>query len=353
MRTYYYVFDKNREYLFDNFPESIVKYLDLKLNKTIKIKCLINNKLTEVKIAKKENEYGIIYIATTEKKFINREKLFKEFIDFTTIGIKPFINFQKEIEQKYIRMNEEFIHNVVSLNSHAIQDLFTLLPQQNLSDNIYNQSDYVKLVIKEKPNVAVDTLLNLIKYHLASKVEFSVFSRTLKNNTYIQKSRYYIHKVILSVLQIFISDFEKKNITIHLDASEKQLDIEFDSLFVSLFYIFENAVKYCHPRTTFKVIFKEESNCFSIIFEMISIKIEKFEVDKITLRGYRSEIAKKINSEGSGIGMYRIIKTLQLNNCELEIQPNFNSVQRIYKNVEYEGNLFKIKFIGQQDWFRT
>jgi K+-sensing histidine kinase KdpD len=353
MRTYYYAFDKEEKYLFDNFPEELIQYINNNITSSIKVKCSIDGKLIDVKIAKKKNEFGTIYIATSEKKFVNREKLFKEFIDFTTIGLKPFVNFQREIEEKYNRINEEFIHNVVSLNSHAIQDLFALLPQQSLSDHIYNQSDYAKLIIKEKPNIAVETLLKLIKYHLASKVEFSVFTRTLKTNVYIQKTKYSIHKVILSVLQIFIADFEKKNITIQLDASDKQLEIEFDSLFVSLFYIFENAIKYCHPRTSFKVIFKEESTFFSICFEMISIKIEKHEIDKITLRGYRSEIAKKMNNEGSGIGMYRIIKTLQLNNCELEIIPKFNTYSQIYKGIQYEGNLFKIKFIGQQNWFDT
>lgn len=351
MRTYFYAFDKNNEYLFDNFPVELIQYISNNINSSIKIKCAINGKDTEVKIAKRENIYGTIYIATTEKKFINREKLFKEFIDFTTIGLRPFVNFQKELEEKHNKINEEFIHNVVSLNTHAIQDLFTLLPQQSLSDNIYNQSDFVKSILREKPNVAVDTLLKLIRYHLASKVEFSVFSRTLKTSTYIQKTKFDIHKVLLSVLQIFILDFEKKNITIHLDASEKQLEIDFDSLFVSLFYIFENAIKYCHPRTNFKIILKEETNCFSILFDMISIKIEKHEIDKIILRGYRSEIAKKMNSDGNGIGMYRILKTLQLNNCELEIQPKINAYASVYKGIPYEGNQFKIKFIGQQSWF--
>jgi signal transduction histidine kinase len=353
MRTYFYALNKNKEHLFDNFPEELIQYINENIVNSIIIKCVIGGKTTDIKIAKRENEHGIIFIATSELKFLKREKSFKDFIDFTTVGIKPFINFQRELEEKHNKINEEFIHNVISLNTHAIQDLFTLLPQQSLSDNIYNQLEYARSIIKEKPKIAAETLLKLIKYHLASKVEFSVFSRTLKTSTYIHKKKFYIHKVLLTILQIFISDFEKKNITIHLDASEKQLEIDFDSLFVSLYYIFENAIKYCHPSTTFKIIFKEESNCFSILFEMISIKIQKYEVDKIILRGYRSEIAKNINSEGNGIGLYRIIKTLQLNNCELEIKPNFNSVQRVYKNNEYEGNIFKIKFLGQQDWFKT
>jgi len=242
------------------------------------------------------------------------------------------------------------------LNSYSIQDLFVLIPQKTLSENINRQKDIIKEVIVEKPNVTVDTLLKLIKYNLAMKVEFSVFDRTQKPTSIVKKIPHSIRGLLLSILQIFIDDFEKKKIDVSLDAgqaSERRIEIDDDSLFVSLFYLLENSLKYCLPNTKYKIIFTEEKNCFSILFIMISIRIETYEINKLTNFGYRSESAKQINSQGKGIGMYRIIKTLKLNNAVLEITPRINDYTRKCGNITYEGNQFKIKFLGQSEWYRT
>ena len=159
------------------------------------------------------------------------------------------------------------------------------------------------------------------------KVEFSVFERTQKPNAIGKKISHSIRNLVLSILQIFIDDFELKKIEVSLDAgeaSERRFEIDDDSLFVSLFYILENSLKYCCPNTKYKIKFKEEPGCFSIVFVMISIKIENNEVSKLTEYGYRGKSAIEINAEGKGIGMYRITKTLKMNNAELEITPRIN-----------------------------
>lgn len=353
MTTYYYAINTSGDYVFDNFPEEI-KHLatDFKANKN-PFKVTIGGVERMARLGCKKNNFGTIYILTTEDKFINRYKYFLELIELSIIGLKPMVNFQIDLMKSHGEHNDEFIHNVTSLNSYSIQDLFSLIPQKTLTENISKQSEIVKNIITEQPNVAVKTLLNLIKYSLATKVEFSVFERTLKPHTTAQKTEHAIRSVILSILQIFIDDFEKNKIEVSLAACDKTLTIDYDSIFVSLYYILENSVKYCCPNTKYKIHFKEESDGFSISFIMISIKIEKAELDKLTIKGYRSILARKIYSTGHGIGMYRILKTLKLNNAELEITPRVNEYTRKIKDVEYEANQFRIKFRGQQDWFKT
>ena len=68
-------------------------------------------------------------------------------------------------------------------------------------------------------------------------------------------------------------------------------------------------------------------------------------------RGYRSEIAKQMNSKGSGIGMFRIIRTLKLNDARLEITPRAFEFTKKIKDVTYEGNEFRIKFKNNDNWF--
>jgi hypothetical protein len=352
MRTYYYAINKSEEYVFDNFPMEVKGLIHdhTLINKVFEIS--IDGENRKARIGCKRSEFGSIYVLTTESKFINRKKFFNQLIELSTIALKPAVNFQNDLINSHSEENEEFIHNVTSLNTYSIQDLFALIPQNTLTENINKQTDKVREIIKDKPNVAATTLLNLIKYNLATKVEFSVFERTLKPSSFVSKSAFPIRPILLSILQIFIRDFENIRIEVSLDASEKSLNIDYDSLFVSLFYIMDNSIKYCCPNTKYKIIFKQEDDDFSILFIMISIKISDSDLKRITTRGFRSETAQKLNVDGNGIGMYRILKTLKLNDAELIITPRCNNYTRKFKDLEYEANEFKIMFHNQKEWFK-
>ena len=354
MSTYYYALDKEGDWVFDNFPVQAVYLIkDFKDSQKI-IEITFHGKLTKFRIGKKISVYGTVFTLTAEDRYLRSFKLFKEVIDLSTISLQSIIDFKKSVEKKQIDRTEEFIHNVTSLNSYSIQDLFALISQDKLIGNINKQKDFVKELVGKKPEDAALTLLKLIKYSLAMKVEFSVYERTLKPWDSVQKMEQPIRPLVLSILQIFMQDFESKDILVSLDASEisnKLLYVDNDSLFVSLYYILDNAVKYCCPKTKFMIIFEEEASCFSILFKMISLKIEAWEVDKLSIRSYRSAAAEKLNKKGQGIGMYRIQRTLRLNNAELEIIPRYFEFPKIFENTYYEGNLFKLKFTGQQSWF--
>lgn len=352
MTTFYYAEKANRDYIFDNFPKNLIPLItDFNESQQI-IEVVINGKKTQARIGKKKNAYGTIYVLTTEQKYLNRYKLFKELVELSTIAIEPISIFQNKLIEKYNSDNQEFIHNATSLNSYSIQSLFALIPQNKLTGNINKQVEAVKDIINEKPIVASKTLLKLIKYSLATKVEFSVFERTMKLHQVSEKTDYPIREMVLSILQIFMEDFDERNITVSLDACDRRISLDYDSLFVSFYYILDNAIKYCCPNTDFKIIFKEENDCFSILIIMISVRIEDHEIQKLHVKGYRSENIKSLNKEGNGIGMYRILKTLRFNDAVLEITPRINNFTRKVGDVNYEANQFKIKFVGQQDWFR-
>jgi hypothetical protein len=355
MSTYYYAINAEGEHLCDNFPSGLASLITEYKESSERIEIIIDGKPTKARIGRKTNAYGLIYTLATESKYVNKYKYFKELVNQSVLTLEHFSKFNKSIVDAQNSKTEELIHNIISLNTYSIQDLFALIPQNNLSENINKQKEIIKTYIIEKPNVTVDTLLKLIKYNLAMKVEFSVFERTQKPNAGIKKISHSIRSLVLSILQIFIEDFEKRKIIVSLDAgsaSERRLEIDDDSLFVSLFYILENSLKYCSPETKYKIIFKEEKDFFAILFNMISIRIEPNEISKLTEYGYRSSTARKLNEEGKGIGMYRITKTLKLNNAELEIIPRINDYSRKTSDIIYEGNQFKIKFKGQQDWFK-
>lgn len=354
MKTYYFARNTKGEHIFDNFPSDLHHLIDEFRDTTNIIQVELNRLIFDARIGRKINSFGEVYTLTIEEKYVKRLKLFRELVEMSILSLKPLAELQSYIVEEQCSKTDELVHNITSLNTYSIQDLFALIPQKTLSENINAQKTIIKNVINSKPNVTIETLLKLIKYNLAMKVEFSVFERTQKPNATVKKISHSVRSVVLSILQIFIDDFEKSKIEVSLDAgaaSERRLEIDDDSLFVSLFYLLENSLKYCCPNTKYKIIFKEESDYFSILFNMISLRIEDDEVKKLTNKGYRSETAQKINVDGKGIGMYRIVKTLKLNNAELEIKPRINEFSRKSGNVLYEGNQFRINFSGQPNWF--
>ncbi len=355
MSTYYFAINAEGEHIFDNFPSNLKHITKNYIESTSPIDLNIEELKIKARIGKRSNSFGTIYTLTFDKKYVDRYKLFKELLGFSIISLESLANFHKSILIAQTVKTEELIHNITSLNTYSIQNLYSLIPQRTLSENINKQKDIIRGIISEKPNVTTDTLLKLIKYNLSMKLEFSVFERTQNPNAPIKKISHSIRNIVLSILQIFVDDFENKKIEVSLDSgsdSERRLEIDDDSLFVSLFYLLENSVKYCCPNTRYKIHFKEESDCFSISFNMISIKIETYEIAKLTDYGYRSDFAKKINLEGKGIGMFRIVKTLKFNDAKLEIIPRIGEYVKINNDIIYENNQFKIKFMGQQDWFK-
>ena len=342
--NFYFVKSKTGDYLLNSFPNNLDYLLVEDSDKRNKIIVNYNGKNYSARIGTISKEDLTLTILTINKKYVERLKFFNELLDNAALFIKPILDLEKLIKENNNNILEEFIHNVKSINSYSIQNLFTLIPQKSLSDNINEQKEQLKQIIKEQPNVTVDTLLKELKYSIATKVEFSVFENVLHKKTTYFREQHYIRSVFLSILQLFSEDFETNRIEISLAACEKVLEIDYDSIFVSLYYIFDNAVKYCHPNTTLKIHFSEEKNSFDVSIKMVSIKINDYEIESLSKRGYRSIIAKKININGQGIGMYRIKKTLKLNNAEIEIVPRVSDYTKTKGNLIYEHNQFKIIF---------
>ncbi len=345
MGTYKQIIDTQGKIIFGDFPQEL-KTLPSKITeKSIKMKVSIDQRDVDSRCGFEENSNGIIYVLTTESKYINSSKLFKELIQMSIIILDSIVNFKKNLSLNQNEYVQDLIHNLTSLNTYNILDLENLIPHNVLSQNINRQKETIKEIISTKPNISAETILKLIKYNFAMKVEFSVFEKTVLLNPIVQKIDHSIKEAILSILQIFIDDFEKKNIQVFVDSNSKRLHFDYDILFVSLFYIFENSIKYCCENSDFKVIFKEVSdNLFLVKFEMLSLRIEDYEVNKICLKKFRAKSALILTDKGKGIGMHRVMKTLKLNNIELEIIPRVSSKSKTIKESTYELNQFILKF---------
>ncbi len=353
MATFYQCISKSGEVLFNNLPIELTEEIKRQSRSQKIIPITLNNQITDCRIGERISSHGSIYTLTDDKRLVNRFKFFKEVLDQSLIILENLNTCRQSLIEEQSSKIDELIHNIVSLNTYSIQSLYALIPQKDLPENINPQKDFIKKIILEKPNVTVDTLLKLIKNNLAMKIEFSVYERINNPRIRLNRINYSVRMIILSIMQIFSDDFDKKNIEISLDASpisERRIDIDDDALFVSLFYLFENSLKYCCNNTKYVIFFSEDTDTFSVSFKMISVKINEDEIDKLLEYGYRSNNVKQLNIEGKGIGMFRIVKTLEANNAILKITPRCSTYTKDVGGTIYEANTFTIIFKDQKQW---
>ncbi len=344
MKTFYQIKDVDGKSIINNFPQELQYLLTVDRQKSEKIDIFLKSKSVRAKIGLQRNENGEIITMTTEERYVNSSSLFNELSQMGLLTLDNVIAFRKDISLNQNEYVQDLVHNLTSLNTYNVQELESLISPKVLTKNINTQKETIKNIVIEKPNITANTLLKLIKYNYAMKVEFSVFEKTIMKNPTVQKLEYSVREAILSILQIFIEDFEDKKIIVSVETDEKRIYIDYEILFVSLFYIFENAVKYCCFNSKFKIIFKQEQNKYAVIFDMLSLRIEDHEIPFICQKKFRAKSAILLSSNGQGIGMSRVLKTLKLNNAELEIKPRVSDYSRVKNDFSYDHNQLILKF---------
>src|SRR5687767_1729542 len=100
MSSYYYAINSKGEYLFDNFPPSLVKLATFYTDNSKLLNVVVDGTTKAARLGKKTNVYGTIFTLTTEAKYVNRLKLFKELLDMSTLALGPLVDFQKSIVEK-------------------------------------------------------------------------------------------------------------------------------------------------------------------------------------------------------------------------------------------------------------
>jgi K+-sensing histidine kinase KdpD len=347
---YFKIFDRDNNVVYNSIPPSLGNSLLQKGNNSLS-DIVIDNVKIRYRYGFSKNEKGSIYILTDDKKYVNSKNTFKDFLNLNLLLIDSFYKMKTDIIEKYNNQTKELIHNLITLNGHNIQEVFALVPQQSLTKNINEQLKTIKGKITNDIEGAAKTFLRLAKNNMAMKIEFSVFNKLMENKPFLAKEEHNIRIIILNILQIFYQDFEDKGIKLQLDSSDVDLCLDFETITVCFYYIIENALKYCLPRTTLKIFLLESDGKFCVVFDMISLQIIQGEENQLCDFGFCGANAKKLGKNGSGIGLYRAYKTLILNDATIEIKPRTSlEYQKKHEGYIYEHNVIEIKFPLQKRW---
>ena len=113
------------------------------------IKCQSDNK--NKRIAYHKNDTGELFVCSQSAK---TTKLFKDEVNSIVYCFKSLILLSSEVRQYTMaetsnRVNR-VIHNLKSINAHAMQELYALVPQEQLIKNVRENSKIVENAIKER-----------------------------------------------------------------------------------------------------------------------------------------------------------------------------------------------------------
>lgn len=288
-----------------------------------------------------------VILCSEKEPLIQSKRIFADQIS----GLRSFIStFDESIStmtKVVMKDTKRLIHNLTTINAHNIQEFSALLPLDYQDLSPHSQITRLTDLVKQNPEKIAKLIFRMAKHNAAMKVEFSVFKNLFDENPILQPRKHAINKVVLNVFYTFFPDFTDKGIRVQVDECKEYLVFDFESVHVAFFHIIDNASKYILPNSYLNVGFSRNDTTatFDVSFNMISVKIEEFEVDKIFEESYSGINTKKIGRNGDGLGLSIVKNILQKNNIGIEVNANVNKADtRYYDGLKYENNIFIIKF---------
>lgn len=312
------------------------------------INCTSYSEIVICRISNKQRRQGVI-ILNSIKIFLTcydsnvTNKIFKHY--FTPLSILAEVTLQNQeiIKNQESKKTRRLKHNLINHNSNILQELYKLFSQDEFKNGA-NHLQVIQDVIKKDTKKASFTFLKVLKNSNLMKAEFDVYEMLDQEKPYLDVIEHSIHKVVILTLNPFWLDLIENNISINLQSFNERILIDYKTISVALSHIFDNATKYICPNTDFKIQFSNSTDKISIIFDMISLKVDKDEIENIFKENISGQCAIEHDLNGDGIGMYMIRKLVRLNKGEVIFKPNVDEARKIFFNHKpYENNIIEIQ----------
>lgn len=212
-----------------------------------------------------------------------------------TTFIKIIHNRTKEIS--LLKSKDEFI----AIASHQLRtplNEIRWLVESMISDSeiTSKHKEMLDLILKsiKKLNNLVDNLLDI------SKIEAGRFGYNFQKTNLID-----FIKEILADIEMQI---KKYNLELHLSTDQNIPDVYIDreKIKMAIFNLLDNAVKYNVPngRIAIKIQKSDELNFLEVSVQDTGVGMTAEEVKNLFNKFFRTTTSQKINSEGSGLGLY-------------------------------------------------
>ena len=290
-----------------------------------------------------QSHYGTVFGFTNNKDYVSSSALFKTTLHVILNTSHHIRKLSESISREHNKNTNRLIHNLTSLNAHNIQEIYSLISQERMSNTKSAHVKYVEGVVKEDPKEAALTILRIAKNNAAMKTEFSVFKKLFTTNPSLSKKNHNTHKVLMNIFYLFFPDFTDKEVKVIVgDDTVHTAYFDYESIHVAFYHLIENTTKYIKPKTQFRVIIDDCKEHVYIRMDMTSIQIKEEEKKAIFEEGISGDYSIKIGKAGDGIGLSRVKKIIELNSGSIEVFPYEDTLED-HMGVPYQRNVFVIK----------
>lgn len=291
-----------------------------------------------------EGENGYCFICSFRKDHTRSAKQYKAYIDLRLEVMNDLLSYREVIKSAFSDDFGRLLHNLTSLNGHNTQELYALVPQELATHNLRNCMAIIRKRIASDTLSAAKLFFQLQKNCSAIKTEFDVFKKLYHDSPVISNEPHAIHPVILNILYVFFQDFNDKHIYVTVKETTDWVFIDYETIRVAFYHLFQNAEKYVCPDTEIFIEFDRSDPFLEISMNMISLKITDTDMNRLFEDKYSGELARELNLNGEGRGMSIVKKAVELNNGEIRIQRDvsFNN-RKVVDETEYVNNIFTLK----------
>ncbi len=286
----------------DRLPPHLIELIDNELPSDGTRKTIVSG--NPARILRASNGTYVVLAFSDDSDRIRSNRLLKTEAEVMLAAAK---NADYEIEkarEKAELQTKRLIHNLKSLTAKIAQEIYYIVLQDKLMESPKETLSYFERQIADNPRETAKAFLAILKYQTAQKTEFSAFHKLNGDIRTINREAHKIHKVLMNVFYLFFGDFTDKHVKVDIQHSEIQGLFDYDSIHVAIYHIVENAAKYIKHRGDFSVQIVKSANSVDIIFDMESLLIKDEEVGKILTENYSGELARRLELQGSGIGLY-------------------------------------------------
>ncbi|WKL16661.1 ATP-binding protein [Comamonas testosteroni] len=288
-----------------------------------------------------KSKNGVSFASSSRSDYLKSSQKFKTSHKAIHNSIEFVMRSIEKQQESSFKNTGRLIHNLTSLNAHIIQEIYSLVPQQLLSDRTSGHTKIVQGIITNSSYEAALSLLAIAKASASMKTEFSVFKKLFNPDPTLQKKYHQIHKVLMNILYLFFQDFTDKSVIVKITESTATGFFDYESIHVALYHVLDNAAKYTKPNSTIEITISEDENYVSINFAMTSLRIYDYEIPRIFEEGFSGKLSTNTAKKGSGIGTFLIREVLRINNGYVDYSHVASSIHK-HMGIEYQTNSFKI-----------
>ena len=120
---------------------------------------------------------GSVFLCADDDDMVKSKRVFMKSLDLYAEMVSGLIEIQKLTLDEVRNENRRLVHNLTTLNSHIIQEIYNIVPQDDLAGGPSRQISVIADALSAKPVPAAQAALRILKNAVAARTEMQIVRR--------------------------------------------------------------------------------------------------------------------------------------------------------------------------------